>query len=151
MTLGKTSVNVLISTALIHERSTCCWQRFVDLCVSEFLFKQFKACRAAQDITAMGIRASYGITQFYLPPDTGDVPAITPAETGTRFIDPRGMKGWVDPVPTVVRLEPRFSALVREMYEAMTLTTRLHNEDARFFMYKLRWRCSVSLQTNITA
>ena len=31
----------------------------------------------------------YGITQYYLPPDRGDVPAITPA--GTRFIDPGGM------------------------------------------------------------
>ena len=33
---------------------------------------------------------SYGITQFYLPPDRGDVPAITLAEAGTRFIDPGG-------------------------------------------------------------
>ena len=31
---------------------------------------------------------SYGITQFYLPPDRGDVPAITPTEVGTRFAVP---------------------------------------------------------------
>ena len=38
----------------------------------------------------------YGITQCYLPPDNGDFPAFTPAETGTRFSDPGGMQGWVD-------------------------------------------------------
>ena len=31
---------------------------------------------------------SYGITQFYLTPDRGDVPAITPAVVGTRFAVP---------------------------------------------------------------
>jgi len=30
----------------------------------------------------------YGITQFYLPPGSGDYPAFTTAKTGTRFIDP---------------------------------------------------------------
>ena len=39
---------------------------------------------------------SYEIARFYLPPDRGDVPAITPVEAGTRFIDPEAMKGWVD-------------------------------------------------------
>ena len=27
----------------------------------------------------------YGITQCYLPPGRGDIPAFTPAEAGTRF------------------------------------------------------------------
>ena len=30
----------------------------------------------------------YGITQYYLPPGRGDIPAITPAEAGTRLSDP---------------------------------------------------------------
>jgi len=39
----------------------------------------------------------YGITQCYLPPGRGDIPAFTPAEAGTRFSDRGGMQGWVDP------------------------------------------------------
>ena len=39
---------------------------------------------------------SYGITQCYLPPCSGENPAFTPAEAGTRFSDPGGMQGWVD-------------------------------------------------------
>ena len=35
-----------------------------------------------------------GITQCYLPPGRGDIPACTPAEAGTRFRDPGGMQGW---------------------------------------------------------
>jgi len=33
-------------------------------------------------------RAVYGITQCYLPPGRGDVPAVTPAEAGSPFSDP---------------------------------------------------------------
>ena len=32
----------------------------------------------------------YGITQCYLPPGRGDIPAFTPAEAGTRLSDPGG-------------------------------------------------------------
>jgi len=35
----------------------------------------------------------YGITQCYLPPGRGDIPAFTPAEAGTGT---GGMQGWVD-------------------------------------------------------
>jgi len=36
----------------------------------------------------------YGITQCYLPPGRGDIPAFThTAEAGTRFSDPGGMQG----------------------------------------------------------
>jgi len=35
----------------------------------------------------------YGITQCYLPPGRGDIPAFTTAEDGTRFSDPGGMQG----------------------------------------------------------
>ena len=34
----------------------------------------------------------YTITQCYLPPDRGDIPAFTLAEAGTRFSDPEGRK-----------------------------------------------------------
>ena len=30
----------------------------------------------------------HGITQCYLPPGRGDIPALTPAEAGTRLSDP---------------------------------------------------------------
>jgi len=39
---------------------------------------------------------TYEITQCYLPPDRGDIPALTPAEAGTRLSDPGGMQGRVD-------------------------------------------------------
>jgi len=38
----------------------------------------------------------YGITQCYLQPGKGDIPAFTLAEAGTWFIVPGGMQGWVD-------------------------------------------------------
>jgi len=31
-----------------------------------------------------------GITQCYLPPGRGDIPALTPAKAGTRLSDPGG-------------------------------------------------------------
>jgi len=34
----------------------------------------------------------HGITQCYLPPGRGGIPALTPAEAGTRFSDPGGCK-----------------------------------------------------------
>ena len=43
-------------------------------------------------LTATGNLMSYGITQCYLPPRRGDIPALTPAEAGTRFTDPEGCK-----------------------------------------------------------
>ena len=33
----------------------------------------------------------HGITQCYLPPGRGDIPALTPAEAGTRLSDPNVM------------------------------------------------------------
>jgi len=32
-------------------------------------------------------------SQCYLPPGRGDIPALTPAEAGTRLSNPRGMQG----------------------------------------------------------
>jgi len=48
-------------------------------------------CKPA--ITATGTHMPYGITQCYLPPGRGDIPAFTPAEAGTRFSDSGGMQG----------------------------------------------------------
>ena len=38
----------------------------------------------------------HGITQSYLPPGRGDIPALTSAKAGTRLSDPGGMQGCVD-------------------------------------------------------
>jgi len=64
-------------------------------------------------ITATGTPMPYGITQCYLPPGRGDIPASTPAKAGTRFSDPGGMQGWVGTVPFTSTLE-RFDMNVDE-------------------------------------
>ena len=52
--------------------------------------------------TATGTHVPYGITQCYLPPGRGDIPALPqPIKASTRFSDPRGMQGWVDLVGLV--------------------------------------------------
>jgi len=43
--------------------------------------------------TTTGTHMPRGITQCYLPPGRGDIPALTPAEAGTRLSDPGGMQG----------------------------------------------------------
>ena len=57
---------------------------------------------------------SSGITQYYyLPPDRGDLPAITAAKAGTQFIDPGGIKrlSWVQQVDanTLLKDIPRWT------------------------------------------
>ena len=54
------------------------------------------AVRSLTCHTAKGAHVPYRITQCYLPPDRGDIPAFTSAEAGTRLSDPEGMQGWVD-------------------------------------------------------
>ena len=44
--------------------------------------------------TATGTHIPHGITQCYLPPGRGDIPALTPAEASTRLSNPGGMQGW---------------------------------------------------------
>ena len=39
-------------------------------------------------LTAVGTHMPYGITQCYLPPGRFDIPALTPVEAGTRFLQP---------------------------------------------------------------
>ena len=43
--------------------------------------------------TATGNHMPCGITQCYLPSDSGNFPAFTPVEAGTRFSDLGGMEG----------------------------------------------------------
>jgi len=43
--------------------------------------------------TATGTHMPHGITQFYLPPGRGDIPALTSAEAGIRLSDPGVTKG----------------------------------------------------------
>jgi len=45
---------------------------------------------------AMGTHMPHGITQCYLPPNRGDILALTPAKAGIGLIDPGGMQGLVD-------------------------------------------------------
>ena len=44
-------------------------------------------------LTATGTHVPYGITQYYLLPGRGDIPAFTSAEAGIRLSDPGGMQG----------------------------------------------------------
>jgi len=51
-------------------------------------------CIAVRKVdTATGTHMPHGITQCYLPPGRGDIPALTAAEAGTRLSDPGGMQG----------------------------------------------------------
>jgi len=43
------------------------------------------AVRSLIWLTATRTHMPYRITQCYLPPDRGDIPAFTPAEAGTRL------------------------------------------------------------------
>jgi len=49
------------------------------------------AVRSLTCHTATGTHMPYRITQCYLPPGRGDIPAFTRAEAGTRLSDPGGM------------------------------------------------------------
>jgi len=53
-------------------------------------------CRVWQftaGLTAMETHMPYRIIQCHLAPGRGDIPALSPAEAGTRFSDPGGMQG----------------------------------------------------------
>jgi len=55
--------------------------------------KEKKAYSSLQaDLPSPLRELTYEITQCYLPPGRGDIPAIIPAEAGTRFSDPGGCK-----------------------------------------------------------
>jgi len=50
----------------------------------------------ATSLTATGTHMPYRITWCYLPPDRGNIPALTAAKAGTPFSDPGAMQGYVD-------------------------------------------------------
>ena len=55
--------------------------------------------------TGTHIGLPYSITQCYLPPDRGDIPALTPAEGGTRLNDPEGYKAELTWLVTILHTE----------------------------------------------
>jgi len=55
------------------------------------VYSSSQGCHAAT-----GTHMPHGITHCYLPPGRGDIPALTPAEAGTRLSDPGGMQGRVN-------------------------------------------------------
>jgi len=61
-----------------------------------FKVNTYIAVRNWNHLTATGNHVPHGITQCYLSPGSGDFPACTPAEAGTRFSGPGRMQGWVD-------------------------------------------------------
>jgi len=75
---------------LIHQRSI--WslssQPIEQITVKVNLYSSYTT-----SLNATEIHMPYGITQCYLQPDIGDIPASTPAKAGTRFSDSRGMQG----------------------------------------------------------
>ena len=61
----------------------------------KFILKVNGIYQLATSLTAMGSRVPWG-SHCNLPPSRGNIPALTPAEAGTRLSDPRRMQGWVD-------------------------------------------------------
>jgi len=74
----------------------------------------------------------YSITQCYLPPSSGDIPAFTPTEAGTRFSDPRWMQGLVD---LVMVLFPKI------VYPQKTVTYLRNNWAVLWLGLKVQMRC----------
>ena len=88
-----TSITLCIVIGLVDDRriqvsATENHRIFKDKCKDTYSSLQAKPA-----ITATGNHVPCGITQCYLPPGRGDIPAFTPAEAGTRFSDPGGMQG----------------------------------------------------------
>jgi len=63
--------------------------RFLYFC---FLLGKDEKLQSACLYTCLFEHMPYMITQCYLPPDRGDIPALVPAEADTRLSDPGGMQ-----------------------------------------------------------
>ena len=59
--------------------------------VKKVKLKVNKVYQLATCLTSTGTPVPYGIIQCYLPPGRGDIPALIPAEAGTRISDPGKM------------------------------------------------------------
>ena len=71
------------------------WRQIV-YCLRVSLRWQQEKTRGPHLIRSPTVVSALWELAYYMPHDAGDVPTITPAKAGTRFIDPGGMKGWVD-------------------------------------------------------
>jgi len=87
-------ISVLIELGLVTDRRR---QRAIAIALAYVALVKVKytdiAVRSLTCHTATGTHMPYSITQCYLPPGRGDIPAFTPIEAGTRLSDPRGMQG----------------------------------------------------------
>ena len=79
------------------------------------------------------------ITQCYLPPGRDDIPALTPAEAGTRLSDPGGMQGWVDLVGLLQVLTGPWRALT-SFIRRTPLTTTPRRQITAILPYRSRWK-----------
>jgi len=94
------------------------------------------------------------ITQCYLPPGRGDIPALTPAEAGTRLSDPGGMQGRVDrdrrlcdvTSPYVLQTNRQF---LREYYDRTQNTTGLTGHQEAPYGYDSVWTVALMLNDSI--
>ena len=80
------SAGILTRLTSANYFSTC---RHVKNCRVDIKVKS----KSKQSMAVSDSPHRYGITQYYLPPGRGDIPAVTPAEAGTRLSDPEGMQG----------------------------------------------------------
>ena len=85
----------------------------------------------------------HGITQYYLPPGRGDIPAFTPAEAGTRLSDPGGMQGWVDLVDLGVWTPPKFQGKIRHTKTDQLLVTKFSKVTTGYRNIALNKWCTV--------
>ena len=62
------------------------------------LLQHVKGIKGKRSITVRNtpLRCGTRIAQCYLPPDRGGIPALTPAEAGTRLGNPTKPKSWID-------------------------------------------------------
>jgi len=77
---------VMFGSGLCYRKSAC---------LLSVVKVKLKRCIAVSGnhLTATGNHIQYGTTWCYLPPGSGDFPAFTAAEGGTRFNDPGRMQG----------------------------------------------------------
>ena len=116
--------NVFLHFACVYVCVSVCLREYANIAVCSL------TCH-----TATGIHMPYSITQCYLPPDRGDIPAFTPAKV--RLSDPGGMQGWVD----LVGLRYVYvHVCVRERYVYVRVCVCLSHDSCSTVFY---WLCLV--------
>ena len=83
------------------------------------------------------------ITQCYLPPGRGDIPAFTPAEAGTRFSDPGGMQGSGDLGTAVKMCSPRLHIAALKTKKNFCTSdhkkTMAEGDELQYSLYRSSW------------